>query len=168
MNKLLALLPLLLCCACSTMRQESAVPPQPAGQDMQDVAIYAVSMAETPYRYGGNTPDDGFDCSGFVRYVFKQSAGLQLPRTSHEMGREGTPVQPDQLLPGDLVFFNTLHKPYSHVGIYIGDNRFVHAPKAGKTVTITDLRGDYWQNRYNGARRISARRDSRPLRPLLR
>ena len=162
MKRILPILPLLFCCACTTVQHETVAPVQADKQDMQDVAIYAVSMAETPYRYGGNTPEEGFDCSGFVRYVFQRSIGLLLPRTSQEMGREGTPVNKDQLRPGDLVFFNTLRRPFSHVGIYIGDNRFVHSPKTGKTVAITDMTGDYWRNRYNGARRVSADRHSAP------
>lgn len=125
---------------------------------MNDVAIYAVSMAETPYRYGGDSPEDGFDCSGFVRYVFQKSMGWQLPRTSLEMSHEGEPLREDQLRPGDLVFFNTQHKPFSHVGIYVGDDRFVHSPKTGKTVAIVNMQGSYWRNRYDGARRITLRR----------
>lgn len=163
MKKFLYFLPLLFCCACTSMQRNASVTAPADAQEnaMQEVVMYAMSMAETPYRYGGNTPEDGFDCSGFVRYVFQKSASLLLPRTSQEMGREGTPIKRNELRPGDLVFFNTLRRPYSHVGIYVGDNRFVHAPKAGKTVSVTDMNGDYWLGRYNGARRISVNQENR-------
>jgi cell wall-associated NlpC family hydrolase len=121
---------------------------------MNNLAIYAMSLTDTPYQYGGNSPENGFDCSGFVRYVFQKSSGLLLPRTSQEMGQIGEPLEADQLHPGDLVFFNTQMQPYSHVGIYIGEDRFVHAPSSGKAIAIVDMRENYWRNRYNGARRI--------------
>lgn len=123
---------------------------------MNDLAIYALSLAETPYRYGGSSPRNGFDCSGFVYYVFLKSLGLQLPRTSLEMSRMGESLNKDQLRPGDLVFFNTQRQPYSHVGIYVGENRFVHAPKSGKAIAIVNMREKYWQRRYDGARRITS------------
>lgn len=150
---------LLLCCACTTMhREDAASSAQSDDSQNNDVAIYAVSMAETPYRYGGDSPEEGFDCSGLVRYVFQKSTGWQLPRTSLEMSREGVPVEESQLRSGDLVFFNTQHKPFSHVGIYVGDNRFVHSPKTGKSVVIANMQGSYWRSRYDGARRITLRR----------
>ena len=124
---------------------------------MNDLAIYAISLAETPYRYGGNSPETGFDCSGFVHHVFMKSLGLNLPRTSQEISRVGEPLNENQLRPGDLVFFNTQRQPYSHVGIYVGDDRFVHAPKSGKAITIVSMRETYWRSRYDGARRITYR-----------
>ena len=158
MKRFLPILLLLSCSACTTTYHEPP-PPSPAySYDMNDVAIYAVSMAETPYRYGGNSPDEGFDCSGFVRYVFQKSLGWQLPRTSLEMSREGSSLTDAQLHPGDLVFFNTQHRQFSHVGIYVGDNRFVHAPKTGKTVVIANMQEGYWRSHYDGARRITFRR----------
>lgn len=123
---------------------------------MNDLAIYAMSLAETPYRYGGSSPQNGFDCSGFVRYVFQKSLGWQLPRTSIEISQVGEPLAEDQLRPGDLVFFNTQRHPFSHVGIYLGENRFVHAPKTGKAISIANMRENYWRSRYNGARRITS------------
>ncbi len=123
---------------------------------MNDLAIYALSLAETPYRYGGTSPENGFDCSGFVYHVFLKSLGLQLPRTSLEMSRAGESLKEDQLRPGDLVFFNTQHQAYSHVGIYVGENRFVHAPKSGKAIAIVNMKENYWRNRYDGARRITS------------
>lgn len=123
---------------------------------MNDLAIYAMSLAETPYQYGGNSPETGFDCSGFVHHVFKKSLGLNLPRTSLEISRVGEPLKEDQLHPGDLVFFNTQKQPFSHVGIYLGENRFVHAPKSGKAIAIASMRESYWRSHYDGARRISS------------
>jgi len=107
----------------------------------------------TPYVWGGNDPDQGFDCSGLVRFVYQQAAGLELPRIARQQRRKGKPVQRAQLRPGDLVFFNTRRNPASHVGIYIGDGRFVHAPSRGSLVRIDKLGDAYWSKRYTGARR---------------
>ena len=159
MKKFLPILLLLLCSACSTTHRDISADNFKAenfsDEAMNDLAIYAVSLAETPYRYGGNSPENGFDCSGFVAHVFLKSLGLQLPRTSLEMSRMGEPQHKEQLRPGDLVFFNTQQQPYSHVGIYVGENRFVHAPKSGKAIAIVNMRESYWQSRYDGARRIA-------------
>ena len=158
MKKLLPILLLLLCSACGTTQREFSAPRPgsvgPQNDAMNDLAIYAMSLADTPYRYGGNSPVDGFDCSGFVRYVFEKSLEWKLPRTTQEMSRMGEQLEEDQLRPGDLVFFNTQQHPYSHVGIYVGDNRFVHAPKSGKSITVANMREHYWRVRYDGARRI--------------
>lgn len=160
MKYLCALLLLLLLNACGTNRQEAALPGVPVMQQhsdetrMNNLAIYAMSLYDTPYQYGGMSRSYGFDCSGFVQYVFQNSLGLMLPRTSAEMGRIGMPLNTSQLKPGDLVFFNTTRSPNSHVGIFIGENRFVHAPKTGKAIMLTSLNDKYWSVRYNGARRI--------------
>jgi cell wall-associated NlpC family hydrolase len=116
--------------------------------------MHAMSYIGTPYRAGGSSPEVGFDCSGLVQYVYGRGAGIALPRTTQEMSAAGTPVDASDLQAGDLVFFNTLRRPYSHVGIYIGDHRFIHAPTAGGSVEIVDMRRRYWQSRFNGARRI--------------
>jgi cell wall-associated NlpC family hydrolase len=113
-----------------------------------------MSYVGTPYRAGGSSPDAGFDCSGLVQYVYGRGAGVVLPRTTREMSRLGRAVGADDLQPGDLVFFNTLRRPYSHVGIYLGDHRFVHAPTARGSVEIVDMRRRYWQSRFDGARRL--------------
>lgn len=120
----------------------------------QDIAVYALGMIGVNYKWGGNTPDAGLDCSGLVRYVFQNVTGVTLPRTSREMGRIGTKVGMKELLPGDLVFFNTRRFAYSHVGIYLGDNRFIHAPNRGSEVEIVSLTDQYWRKRFNGARRL--------------
>ena len=120
----------------------------------QDVAIYALGLIGVDYRYGGETPESGVDCSGLVRYVFQQVTGVTLPRTSKELSRLGNKVASADLAPGDLVFFNTRRLPFSHVGIYLGDNRFIHAPSTGSEVEISRLSETYWQQHFNGARRL--------------
>ncbi len=106
----------------------------------QDVAIYALGMIGVDYKFGGNTPESGLDCSGLVRYVFQEVTGVTLPRTSKEMSGLGAKVSANDLKPGDLVFFNTRRFQFSHVGIYLGDNRFIHAPSAGSEVEIAACR----------------------------
>jgi cell wall-associated NlpC family hydrolase len=120
----------------------------------QDVAIYALGLIGVEYRFGGETPDNGLDCSGLVRYVFQQVTGVTLPRTAKEMSRVGARVASADLQPGDLVFFDTRRFAFSHVGIYLGDNRFVHAPSRGSEVEIAQLSDGYWQKHFNGARRL--------------
>jgi hypothetical protein len=106
------------------------------------------------YKFGGNTPDTGLDCSGFVRYVFQQATGISLPRSSREQAKVGKQVDKNQLEPGDLVFFNTRRFQFSHVGVYLGDNRFIHSPSRGGSVEVVNLDNKYWQKTFNGARRI--------------
>jgi cell wall-associated NlpC family hydrolase len=128
-----------------------------------DVVVRALTLINTPYRYGGSSPDMGFDCSGLVRYVFQSVGAPQLPRRSEDIGKLGEPITRAQLEPGDLVFFNTLSRAYSHVAIYIGDGRFLHAPARGGRVRIEALDDRYWRVRFDGARRfIDA--DARTLR----
>jgi cell wall-associated NlpC family hydrolase len=118
------------------------------------LAIEALSLIGIHYKRGGNTPEHGLDCSGLVRYVFKESNGKELPRTSAEISKVGERVEKEDLQPGDLVFFKTLKHAFSHVGIYLGDNKFVHAPAAGGKVRIESMDLQYWKKRFNGARRI--------------
>jgi cell wall-associated NlpC family hydrolase len=121
----------------------------------QDVAMYALGLIGVTYKFGGNTPDTGLDCSGLVRHVFEEVTGVSLPRTAKEMSTLGTKVAIANLQPGDLVFFNTRRFAFSHVGIYLGDNRFVHAPSRGSEVTIASIDQKYcWQKHFNGARRV--------------
>ena len=122
----------------------------------QDLAIFALGLVGVDYRFGGSTPVTGLDCSGLVRYVFQQVTGVTLPRTAGEMARLGRNVAPADLQAGDLVFFNTRRAAYSHVGIYLGGDRFVHAPSPGGGVEIVALSERYWRARYNGARRLVA------------
>jgi len=107
------------------------------------------------YRFGGSSPLTGFDCSGLVTHVFEQAWGVVLPHNVQAQSRIGIPVKRDELKPGDLVFYNTRNLPYSHVGIYLGDGRFIHAPRPGKRVRVESLRSPYWMARFNGARRLT-------------
>lgn len=118
------------------------------------LAVQAVSMLGIHYKYGGTSPENGMDCSGLVRYVFKEAWGTNLPRTSAEISHVGQRVNPNDLQPGDLVFYNTLRRGFSHVGIYLGDNKFIHSPSAGGQVRIESMDLSYWKRRFNGARRI--------------
>lgn len=121
----------------------------------QELVMRALSFVGIHYRRGGESPETGFDCSGLVRHVFRESLGLALPRTSRDISRVGDTIPRDQLQPGDLVFFNTLRRGFSHVGIYLGEHRFVHAPASGGEVRVEDMRQRYWTQRFNGARRIA-------------
>ena len=120
---------------------------------------YATSLIGTPYKWGGTDADRGLDCSGFVLDVVKKSSSpVELPRTARDMSRQGEKVEKGELLPGDLVFFNTRRRPFSHVGIYLGDDAFVHAAsgrKSGKQVRIDKMSSRYYTRRYNGARRLA-------------
>ena len=114
----------------------------------------AMQLIGVRYRWGGNTPQSGLDCSGFVRYVFNDTFGFLLPRKSAQMSQVGLEIRKDELRPGDLVFFNTMRHAFSHVGIYVGENKFIHAPSKGKTIRVDDMNQSYWVKRYNGARRM--------------
>jgi cell wall-associated NlpC family hydrolase len=122
----------------------------------RDAAVLAVTLVGLPYRNGGASPESGFDCSGLVWYVYRTAAGLALPRRTDDMGRIGRAVGEDDMRPGDLVFYDTLGRTFSHVGIYIGERRFVHAPSSGGAVEIVSMRNGYWARRFSGARRVSA------------
>jgi len=165
MKKITCLAALVSALACAPA-QASEMPPAAAPDGpqslsdvyldkMKDVIFYSLSMVGINYRWGGNSPQTGFDCSGLVSHVFRQIAGLVLPRDSYAMALLGQSISVDELRPGDLVFFNTMRRPFSHVGIYLGEKRFLHAPSAGKNVNIVDMTEPYWATRYNGARRIS-------------
>ena len=119
-----------------------------------EITSYALSLIGVDYRFGGSTPDQGLDCSGLIRYVFQQATGLLLPRSAREQASVGESISKDKLQPGDLVFFNTRRFQFSHVGLYIGDNRFIHAPSSGGAVQVVSLDNAYWQKAFNGARRI--------------
>lgn len=122
----------------------------------QEILINALSLTGIKYKYGGNSPETGFDCSGFVRYVFQQAANLTLPHGARALSQLGQTVPVEQLQPGDLVFFNTLKSAFSHVGIYLGNNRFIHAPSSGGGIHVVNMNDAYWSKRFNGARRIEA------------
>ena len=121
-----------------------------------ELAIRAMSMIGIRYKLGGNAPESGLDCSGLVRYLFKEVWNTELPRTSEEISHVGQQIDVTQLQPGDLVFYNTLRRSFSHVGIYLGDNKFIHAPSSGGEVRIESMDVGYWKKRFNGARRINS------------
>lgn len=123
----------------------------------QDLILKGLELIGIKYRRGGTDPDTGLDCSGFVQVVFKDAIGMLLPRTAREQSEVGAVIDRQELKAGDLVFFNTMRRAFSHVGIYLGDNRFMHAPRSGAEIRIEDMRESYWINRYNGARRLLAR-----------
>ncbi|PIV88934.1 MAG: peptidase C40 [Hydrogenophilales bacterium CG17_big_fil_post_rev_8_21_14_2_50_63_12] len=117
--------------------------------------LKALSMLGTPYKFGGNNPKKGLDCSGFVKHVYKESADISLPRSAKDMSHEGYAVTKAELEPGDLVFFNTRKRANSHVGIYAGNGEFVHASSSHtKQVTVSRIDQKYWATRFNGARRV--------------
>jgi len=136
--------------ATTTVRDVAAT----AWSSAQDLTSFALGLIGVDYKWGGTTPETGLDCSGLVRYVFQQVTGLTLPRTSREMSRLGDKIALRDLEPGDLVFFNTRRFAFSHVGIYLGDNRFIHAPSRGREVEIAEIDRSFWQKRFNGARRL--------------
>lgn len=116
---------------------------------------HAMGFLGVPYKFGGDGEQDGgFDCSGLVRAVYEQSFGKVLPRRASEQAAATQSIERQELKPGDLVFFNTMKRAFSHVGIYVGDGKFIHAPRAGSTVRVEDMRKAYWQQRFNGARRV--------------
>jgi len=135
------------------VRPASAGAQAPPDALASELVVRALALVDAPYRYGGRTPA-GFDCSGFVGFVFGESAGLALPRRSEDIGRIGDSINKSDLLAGDLVFFNTLGRRLSHVGIYIGEGNFVHAPARGGRVRVERMTDPYWVARYNGARRL--------------
>ncbi|POR49450.1 cell wall-associated NlpC family hydrolase [Paraburkholderia eburnea] len=121
----------------------------------EEISIQAMGLVGIPYRWGGNTPDSGFDCSGLVKYVFARAASEDLPRTTLDMSQRGESIEPDQIAAGDLVFFNTTGRPHSHVGIYVGKLRFVNAPSTGGTVRLDYLTNPYWSKHFDGIRRLA-------------
>lgn len=153
-------------------REESAFVRQ-VRDKASDMVISAMNFLGVPYRRGGNSAEDGFDCSGFTRHVFEMSLGLVLPRRVDDQATAPglVAVKRDELKPGDLVFFNTLKRTFSHVGIYVGDGKFIHSPRTGAQVRVEDMRYAYWSKRFTGARRADSLRNTSaaasptPLKP---
>lgn len=129
-----------------------------AGQSVRnttsDLVGNAMGFLGVPYRRGGNSEETGFDCSGFVRATFEKTVGLILPRRANEQAAATDKIAKSELQPGDLVFFNTMRRAFSHVGIYVGDGKFIHAPRSGAKVRVEDMSASYWQRRFDGARRV--------------
>lgn len=120
-----------------------------------ELVVNAIGFLGVPYHRGGNTAESGFDCSGFVRAIYEQTVGLVLPRRAEQQAAATQTIERTALEPGDLVFFNTMKRAFSHVGIYVGDGKFIHSPKPGARVRLEDMRLGYWEHRFNGARRVA-------------
>lgn len=120
-----------------------------------DLVLSAMNFLGVRYTRGGNSVENGFDCSGFTRHIFEMSVGLVLPRRADEQAKDNSllAVRQSELKPGDLVFFNTMKRTFSHVGIYVGEGKFIHAPRTGSAVRVEDMRDSYWAKRFTGARR---------------
>lgn len=119
-----------------------------------ELVVTALGFLGVPYRRGGNDADTGFDCSGFVRSMYERTVGLVLPRLASDQAAATQPIDKRELQPGDLVFFNTMKRAFSHVGIYIGEGKFIHSPRAGAHVRVEDMQQSYWARRFDGARRV--------------
>ena len=125
-----------------------------------DLVIGAMGFLGVPYRFGGTSIETGFDCSGFVKAIYEQSIGLVLPRSAAQQAAATQTIDKSELRPGDLVFFNTMRRAFSHVGIYVGGGKFIHAPKPGAQVRVEDMGGSYWARRFDGARRVTGSSDA--------
>ncbi|UXH80911.1 C40 family peptidase [Roseateles amylovorans] len=129
-----------------------------------DLVMSAMNFLGVPYRRGGNSVSNGFDCSGFTRHIFERSVGLVLPRRADEQAKLSSlvAISKDELKPGDLVFFNTMRATFSHVGIYVGEGKFIHSPRVGGAVRVEDMREAYWAKRFTGARRADLAAQATP------
>ncbi len=130
-----------------------------------DLVVTAMGFLGVPYRRGGNTFESGFDCSGFVRAMYEKTVGLVLPRMAKEQAAATQPIDKQDLQPGDLVFFNTMKRAFSHVGIYVGEGKFIHSPKPGAEVRVESMGASYWQHRFDGARRVLTRSPAPEAQP---
>jgi NlpC/P60 family len=130
---------------------------QNVGQRASELVVHAMGFLGVPYRRGGNSVETGFDCSGFVKAIYEQTVGLVLPRRAEQQAAATQNIARSELRPGDLVFFNTLRRTFSHVGIYIGDGKFIHSPKPGAEVRVESMGVAYWSQRFDGARRVTAK-----------
>ena len=128
---------------------------QTMGNKASELVVSAMGALGVPYRRGGNSFESGFDCSGFVRAMYEQTVGLILPRRAEQQAAATQTIDRTELVPGDLVFFNTMKRAFSHVGIYVGDDKFIHSPKPGAEVRVEDMRLSYWSRRFDGARRVT-------------
>lgn len=158
MRALLPLIVLLFIAGCGTLTKPPAPPVASRDSGLRadprahEVVLFALGLVDTGYRFGGKNPEAGLDCSGMVSYVFKNAAGLRLSGSAADIAKRGRPVNGEGLRPGDLVFFNTRNKPRSHVGIYIGDGRFIHAPSSNGKVRTDSLTSGWFATRFEEAR----------------
>jgi cell wall-associated NlpC family hydrolase len=127
---------------------------QTVGNKAGELVVTALGFLGVPYKRGGNTVESGFDCSGFVRAIYQQTVGMILPRKAEQQAAATLKIDKSDLQPGDLVFFNTLRRAFSHVGIYVGEGKFIHSPKPGAEVRVEDMEKSYWTRRFDGARRV--------------
>ena len=119
-----------------------------------ELVLTSMAFLGVPYKRGGNDAETGFDCSGFVKSIYERTIGLVLPRLAKDQAAATQPIDQRDLQPGDLVFFNTMKRAFSHVGIYVGDGKFIHSPKPGAQVRVEDMHASYWEHRFDGARRV--------------
>ena len=140
---------------------------QRVGHKASELVVTALGFLGVPYRMGGNTVETGFDCSGFVRAMYQQTVGLVLPRKAEQQAAATEKIERGDLQPGDLVFFNTLKRAFSHVGIYVGEGKFIHSPKPGGEVRVENMGMSYWNHRFDGARRVSAAQQPMQSPPAL-
>jgi len=151
-----------LLASCATPERERSPVYDPAGSSGSrasaptnaELVLQTLFALGVDYRNGGVSPVSGFDCSGLVAHVYREAYGMRLPRSTAEQSRLGRPIERSELAPGDLVFYDTLGYPFSHVGIYLGEGRFVHAPRTGARVRIESVENPYWRSRFSGARRL--------------
>ena len=134
-------------------------------EQTSELVMTALGFLGVPYRRGGISVETGFDCSGFVRAMYQQTVGLVLPRRANEQAAATQKVDKKDLQPGDLVFFNTMRRAFSHVGIYMGEGKFIHSPKPGADVRVEDMGMGYWQSRFDGVRRVMAPGAASPTSP---
>lgn len=158
--KSLSLLAFVLIQGCGSLPPPISAPPDPPPAPVRaeraEALLQTLLALGIDYRPGGASPVTGFDCSGLVAHVYREAWGMRLPRNARAQSQLGAPISLSELQAGDLVFYDTLQRPFSHVGIYIGDGRFVHAPRSGARVRVESIRAAYWVQRFNGARRIQS------------
>ncbi len=137
------------------IRQNMSVQAHGVVDRTSDLVVTAMGFLGVPYRRGGTSAETGFDCSGFVRAMYEKTAGLLLPRRADQQAAFAEKIDKKDLQPGDLVFFNTMRRAFSHVGIYVGDGKFIHSPRSGSEVRVEDMQHSYWKRRFDGARRVN-------------
>lgn len=148
---ILATVLLAACATAPTLPPSQSTAPTSAEQG-NEIVMFAMNLMGSGYKFGGSNPESGLDCSGMVSYIYQQVLGLQLPHNAAQIARAGKEISPAELSPGDLVFFNTRGRPFSHVGIYIGDDRFIHAPGQDGKIMISSLKTGYFEKKFEAAR----------------